>query len=57
MSCLCVWLGELLRCFEILGRAQLESVLHFVINRFQLKESMTRIGSLVILRHYVNSMG
>jgi hypothetical protein len=39
------------------GRNFLDTVLHFVVSRFQLKERDTRIGSLITLRHFVNAMG
>ena len=48
--------NELLRCFEILARYDLEGVLQFVIGRFQLKEKDSRLGSLIILRHFVNAL-
>jgi len=49
--------NELLRCFEVLARYNLETVLTFAINRFPIKEPNAIIGSLLILRHFVNSMG
>ena len=48
--------NELLRMFELLARAELDATLAFVVNRFALKEREVRIGSLVLLRHYVNAM-
>lgn len=48
--------NEVLRMFEILGRAYLDNVLHFIISRFQLKDPAVRIGSLVLLRHFVQSI-
>ena len=48
--------NELLRSFEILARYDLEQVLQFIIGRFQLKERESRLGSLIILRHFVNSL-
>ena len=47
--------NELLRCFEILLRHDLEAILQFVIGRFQLKERESRLSSLIILRHFVNA--
>lgn len=49
--------SELLRCFEVCGRAFLPQTLNFVIGRFQMKESHVKIGSLGVLRHFVNSLG
>jgi len=48
--------NELLRMFELLARCELDATLSFVVNRFQLKEKDVKIGSLIILRHYVNAM-
>jgi hypothetical protein len=48
--------GEVLRCFEILCRALPDQVLTFVVNRFQIKQTGVRVGSLVILRQLVNSL-
>lgn len=48
--------GEVLRCFEILCRALPDQVLTFVVNRFQIKQTWVRVGSLVILRQFVNSL-
>ena len=48
-------MNELLRIFELLARNELEIVLNFVVNRFQMKETQVKIASLIILRHYVNS--
>lgn len=48
--------NELLRCLEVLARYDLEAVLQFVIGRFQLKERESRLGSLIILRHFVNAL-
>ena len=48
--------NELLRLFELLARSELDATLTFVVNRFQLKEKDVKIGSLIILRHYVNAM-
>ena len=48
--------NELLRMFELLARSELDATLAFVVNRFQLKEKDVKIGSLVVLRHYVNAM-
>lgn len=49
--------NEMLRCIEILGREYLDQVLNFVTSRFSIKENTSIEGSLVILRHMVNSMG
>ena len=48
--------NELLRIFELLARSELDATLAFVVNRFQLKEKEVKIGSLIVLRHYVNAM-
>lgn len=48
--------NELLRCFEVCGRAYLPTVLTFVINRFQDKSTSVKLGSLLILRHFVNAL-
>ena len=48
--------AEMLRIVEVLARAELEPVLSFIVGRFQLKEKDSRIGSLLLLRHLVNSM-
>ncbi len=48
--------AEVLRCFEILCRALPEQTLTFVVNRFQVKMTAPRVGSLVIIRHFVNSL-
>jgi hypothetical protein len=39
------------------ARANMDAVLVFLVGRFQLKDSMTRVGSLVVLRHLVNALG
>ena len=48
--------NELLRVLELLARSELDATLAFVVNRFQLKEKDVKIGSLIVLRHYVNAM-
>ena len=48
--------NEQLRIVEAIARAELDATLSFVVGRFQLKEKEVRVGSLVILRHLVNSM-
>ena len=48
--------NEQLRIIETIARADLEPTLAFIVGRFQLKEKEVRVGSLVVLRHLVNSM-
>jgi hypothetical protein len=48
--------NEMLRCFEVCGRCFLPQTLNFVIGRFATKETSIKIGSLAVLRHFVNSL-
>ena len=48
--------NEMLRIIECIARADLDPTLNFIVHRFQLKEKDTRVGSLILLRHLVNSM-
>jgi len=47
---------ELLRCFEYLGKGVLAQEVHYILEQFQSKSSMMRVGSIGILRHLVNSL-
>jgi hypothetical protein len=48
--------SEVLRCWEILCRYLPDLTLTFIVNKFQLKSCPTRVASLVIIRHLVNSL-
>eukprot|EP00808_Paulinella_micropora_P010521 g49339.t1 len=48
--------NELLRTFENLARGYPDEVIEFVIARFQEKTKAARMASLLVLRHFVNSL-
>jgi len=48
--------NELLRCFENIARGFPDETIDFVVQRFQEKTIPARLGSLIILRHFVNSL-
>lgn len=47
--------SEMLRCFEILCKSFSDSVVSFLLARFESKEEKVRIGTLNIIKHIVNS--
>eukprot|EP00742_Colponemidia_sp_Colp-10_P009451 GILJ01010307.1.p1 GENE.GILJ01010307.1~~GILJ01010307.1.p1 ORF type:complete len:1489 (-),score=265.77 GILJ01010307.1:433-4305(-) len=49
--------NEMLRCLEILGRTFTDPVLTFLLTKLDSKISGERVGTLIIFRHFVNSLG
>ncbi|KAK3746766.1 hypothetical protein QZH41_013595 [Actinostola sp. cb2023] len=49
--------NELLRCFSVLTRAFSDRVLAFLLAKLEAKDERVRIGSILILKHLVNSSG
>lgn len=48
--------NELLRCFEIIGRGYSDVLVAYLLGRLEQKESRTRTGALVVIRHLVTRL-